>query len=52
MEDDPDELERTCPKCGKVEPVGIEAIEYAREQGMPDVWVCWDCVAALTPARA
>ena len=39
-----DEQDRTCPICGKVEPVGTNAIINAIEKGLPDEWVCWSCL--------
>jgi hypothetical protein len=38
-----DFTDRTCPICGKVEPVSTNTILWAREQGLPDEWVCWAC---------
>jgi rubredoxin len=38
-----DEQDRTCPVCGKVEPVSTNAILHAIEEGLPDEWVCWAC---------
>lgn len=44
MCEEPDELDRACPLCGKVEPVSVDVIEDALRRGLPDVWVCWECL--------
>jgi transcription elongation factor Elf1 len=35
--------DRTCPKCGAVEPVSIDLIEHVLSEGGQDVWLCWKC---------
>lgn len=58
MADDPtfgldmnaDFADRTCPKCGKVEPVAIDSIMRVLERGGQDVWLCWKCAVELEAA--
>jgi hypothetical protein len=35
--------DRTCPKCGAIEPVSIDLIEHVLSEGGQDVWLCWKC---------
>jgi hypothetical protein len=37
-------LNRTCPRCGKVEPVTQDVIDFAKDRGWPDVVLCLKCV--------
>jgi hypothetical protein len=57
LDTDECELPRKCPVCGKWEPVSVDTLEQAREEGLPDSWVCFECwvtkaTRALTPAAA
>lgn len=50
-ETDADELDRTCPLCGAVEPVSADVIEDAVSRGWRDDWMCTACWVKLELAR-
>ena len=38
------ELPRQCPICGQWEPVCVDVLDWARDEGLPDQWVCGECM--------